>query len=249
MSQSSHSSPGEQISQRDENADLGPEDTNLSARFHAILDQLDTCFDGDFRSREDEILAALAAGSNDNVFLRLLLQNSASKCEIPSLQGTQSFLLTRQKHYYIRINLWLPEDDNLLRQSQMLENYYSINVLHNHNFHLFTVGLFGPGYTSQFYRCEDYSNALEIGDTLKLMPAGTINLSKGETRYIEIDRDFHSQSYPQTLSISANLIPLMPGATSARQYIVDHDTSRIANVVETALRSNPASNSLGGNLV
>jgi hypothetical protein len=165
------------------------------------------------------------------VLLRYFLNTVSAKGRVPAVTGTQSFELFRTDDYYMRLNIWNPKNDKLAAPDERLRRFYSIDVLHNHNFHIFTVGLLGPGYRSEFFRCDDYDDSLQVGDGVKLRKYDAFQLEKGVTRYIEIERDFHSQQYPESFSISANLIPCRPEDVTARQYVVDRRAHTVTTVI------------------
>lgn len=203
-----------------------------SLEFRHLIDGLEDHFEAGFKNRIDEINDRLSSAASDGLLIHAFLERVALKQKLPRLVGTQSFMMYAGDAFDIRINAWYPEQDKLAALRTQLDRYYSYNVLHNHNFHLFTVGLLGPGYRSNFFRCDDYADQYSVGDRIELRKSAFVQLSRGVARYIESELEFHIQFRPNEYSMSLNVIPNKPEDQAGRQYILDPESFAVRSVIE-----------------
>ncbi len=169
----------------------------------------------------DEILEELRNACNNYSFLTEFVFGEIKKGAWPKLHGAQSFLCYECEEFVIRLNLWFPEKESPV--AEQIKKYFSIDLLHNHNFALFTAGLFGPGYSTHLFRWNDVSYERKVGETLEIEPLGQHSLCHGSALYLESDADFHLQLWPESFSISLNLIPATPEDQTPCQYILNKD--------------------------
>jgi hypothetical protein len=68
----------------------------------------------------------------------------------------------RCNDFYFRLNAWYPDSKTVTVELEtQLNDYFSIDSCHNHSVDFFTVGLLGPGYTTEFRETtEDLSDAV-----------------------------------------------------------------------------------------
>ncbi len=116
--------------------------------------------------------------------------------------GPEVFVLHSEPAFFVRANLWLPDQAVSARIPG-----FRYDICHDHNFHILTVGYFGPGYESLTYEYDNASHLGMIGETLKLSPCTSFTLSEGKVALYRAKHDIHVQLPPPELSISLNLIP------------------------------------------
>ena len=160
-----------------------------TATLKQLVAAMDGYFDKGWKNYEEEILSELTYAANDYSFLNDFVHGEILAGKWPKLYGAQSFLCHEGENYFIRLNLWFPEKESPV--ADQIKKYFSIDLLHNHNFPLFTAGLFGPGYTTKLFRWDEVSDDHKVGDQLKIDFTAQPTLSLGSALYIERDADYH----------------------------------------------------------
>lgn len=194
-----------------------------------VLHRLDKLFEDDWRTRQAEIAGCLCALRRGHRALRALIARHSMDGEEARLQGAQSFLITHNDHYGIRVNLWFPQT-KLAMVNPRYRKYLSIGELHNHDFDFFTLCLSGPGYTSRFYRDRCFSPWRGAGETLDLEALGSVCLAGEAVMLVEHSQDYHAQAWPESFTTTLNLIP-NEGPELRVQYVVDEDSLAIRDVI------------------
>jgi len=206
--------------------------TEIENSFQAIADRVETLFSEGYHAQKDAIIDVMALLHVDDIALRYFINRASYEDRYWNLRGAQSFALYASDSYTMRINLWFPRGRNSGVLHGVYERYFSVNVCHNHSFDFFTIGLFGPGYTSQFYSCDEHSHLHQPGDRIDLVKDKFFQLHPGVALFVEKGREFHTQYYPDDLSVSLNIIPKDLNSFSIHQYIVDAEKQIVETVIE-----------------
>ncbi len=197
----------------------------------AILAELEEVFRSPWADRMEEIATLVSALRVDGNLLRWFVAKVAKRREWPKLTGAQSFTLFSSDTMLVRINLWFPLPPGA---SESYRRYLSIEEIHNHDFHFFTTCLFGPGYTSTFWRDEDFTETRRVGETLLLKEQQVHRLQGEEVWFVEASSDFHSQHAPESFAVTLNVLPNWLERPTTIQYVLD-DQHRIKTVIDSGL--------------
>jgi hypothetical protein len=123
-----------------------------------------------------------------------------------SFSPPQSFILGMAHGLLVRANIWLPPKHARSETDAYYRRIYSYDLAHNHDFHLLTVGYFGPGYETDLYEVDAKAIAGIPGDQVTLGAHRREQLTPGRVIYFKAYSDVHVQHEPSELSISLNLI-------------------------------------------
>ena len=123
-----------------------------------------------------------------------------------SFSPPQSFILGMAHGLLVRANIWLPPKHTRSETDRYYKKIYSYDLAHNHDFHLLTVGYFGPGYETDLYEVDSTTLSGTPGDQVTLGAHRREQLTPGRVIYFEAYNDVHVQHEPDELSISLNLI-------------------------------------------
>lgn len=186
----------------------------------------------DFESMTENAWA-LRALANDRTFLLDIYHDQLKRWENPVdiPFSTQSVMLHSAPTFLVRANIWPAAEQ---RRDGREKAVYAYEVPHNHNFHLCTVGYFGPGYVTDVCRCEDPPKGY-IGEKVKLTDFSTETLGPGTTMVYEAFRDIHSQLVPEFVSVSLNLLSVDSEMDSKPQCILDTERGMVGGSVGTSL--------------
>lgn len=201
-----------------------------------VLERLNDVFLKGWHDHKEEIAGCLRAMRNNHRVLRSLISRFVTDADTIKLQGAQSFLVTHNEHYGIRVNLWFPRS-HLAEVNPRYRKYLSIEELHNHDFDFFTLSLSGPGYVSRFYRDMDFSPYRSAGDRLSLQTIGPVSLAGEKVMFVEHSQDFHAQTWPASFTTTLNLIPNEVPKVRV-QYVVDEESLVIRDVIRAGAPSN-----------
>lgn len=202
---------------------LDPKPSEKGATLDDLVAALQPYFKKGWENYPEEILHELQKTANNYTFLNDYVHREVKAGNWPKLYGAQSFLCYESKDFFIRLNLWFPEKESPV--SDHIKKYFSIGLLHNHNFPLFTVGLFGPGYTTELYRWDEVRYDHRPGDVIDIDFTQEPTLSLGSALYIERDADYHLQKWAENFSISLNIIPTTKNDYSYCQVLLNDDHS------------------------
>ncbi len=200
---------------------LEPKPGKKTATLNELVAAVEPYFAKGWRNYPEEILRELTHAANNYSFLNDFVNGEIKKSTWPKLYGAQSFLCHEGKDFFVRLNLWFPEKETPV--ADQMKKYFSIELLHNHNFPLFTTGLFGPGYTTQLFRWDDVTYERKVGEKVDISFTAEPTLALGAGLYIERDADYHLQLWPEAFSISLNIIPTLREDYSPCQYVLNHD--------------------------
>lgn len=122
-----------------------------------------------------------------------------------TLLAPHSFVLASTDHALLRANLWSPirPSSAFADHERALQGY---DLAHNHDFHLLSVGYFGPGSRTELYRFDPDTADGSCPRPVQLERRGEAVLSRGRVIYYEKYADVHVQRAPSELSISINLV-------------------------------------------
>ncbi len=201
--------------------------------FEAIAADLDACFAGDWRSELDVLVALTGELSRDYVAVRRLIADAAAEGAFPTAAGGRSFWLKRTPRWHLRVNAWRPRPAG--GGSERQAHVEVVGDCHNHSFDFITTCLFGSGYQSRFLRQhERVGERFAAGDILPVEPAETIRLRPGDVMVVERDADFHTQEWPESYSLTLNLMPTPEPDAATRTYLIEEGTGRALMVVDAA---------------
>ncbi|AUW02635.1 hypothetical protein [Vibrio campbellii] len=118
---------------------------------------------------------------------------------------SNSYLIpTNTNKFVMRWNYWDSCDNNQSYESNKIK--YAADAIHNHDFHLLTTCVLGPGYHSTIYKTEFEQKKLLLNQTVDLKPLGTHQLSCGEGMFMEAQREYHMQHLPSKPSVTVNIM-------------------------------------------
>ncbi|RDS82760.1 hypothetical protein DWU98_06300 [Dyella monticola] len=205
---------------------------SASLELDDVLDQLKSQPSLD----RDEILsrAGLLAGlSNNRRFLIELINSElkdAYKVQAENRYSSQVFFLGAGKDFFMRANFWPSQRDAAVRSSGPDAFFYGYP--HDHNFDFLTVGYYGPGYGSNFYEYDHNSVAGYVGEPVDLRYVCTATLPQHSMMFYRKCIDIHEQLYPETFSISLNIVSNNARETrGVNQFLFDTKESRIRSLI------------------
>jgi hypothetical protein len=203
-----------------------------------VLKYLDELVQEGYRENCLLICEKMRDFSQCNYPMRILVRMLCESDNFLRLVSAQSFIIFGCESFYLRLNFWLPAAPRPDLIAERFRQYFSINVLHNHAFDFFTVGVFGDGYESDIYEAldRDLRSDLIIGEKVELSQKCRIKLSKGKSIFFPKFSVFHTQYEPTALSASLNLIPRnmdRVGYSHGRQYVLDQQNFAIRKIFET----------------
>lgn len=117
----------------------------------------------------------------------------------------QSVILATRPEFYVRANVWLPLADDPNRGSDA-RSLYSYDIAHDHNYHLATVGYYGPGYVTELFEYDYHAVDGCWGEEVNLPARGEYQLTPGRVMVYEAGVDVHIQRPPDDISVSLNLM-------------------------------------------
>lgn len=184
---------------------------------------------------QDEICRGLKEMARNDLALRYYLIAASANPNMRRLSGAQSFAVYADDVVMMRFNLWIPRAHRPNGVDTMYDKYFSIDVPHNHSYDFFTVGVIGPGYVSDFFETSADLTDVVAGDTIDFEREWTDQLELGRTFFVPQQSVFHLQRYPESFSVSLNLIPHQPVVRGGKQLILASDR----RTVETVLYATP----------
>lgn len=143
----------------------------------------------------------------------------------------QSVMLRTTPRYLLRANFWRP----MAAESALTvheRGAFGYGVLHNHNFHLLTVGYLGEGYETDLYHLPAGWRPHRLGERIDMVPLGRQRLARGDVLYFRPFEDAHVQIPPAVFSVSLNLMVQSPDA-EAQQYEIDPASRRVTKVIDS----------------
>jgi hypothetical protein len=194
-----------------------------------VFADLDAVFSGDWQNRKDEVARLMLELRADYNLLRTFAVSIATAGKWPDLNGAQSYYVYQTDAVVVRMNLWFPYSSKN-PAIDTLRRYLSIEELHNHDFQFFTICLLGSGYRTHFYRDRDWSPDRVAGELLDLSDEGVHALNGTDVLFVDKNLDYHLQHWPDTFSVTLNVIPANDPASDKTQYILDKDSLRIKYV-------------------
>lgn len=215
--------------------------SSATQTFLALAARLRPLVAAGHRENRDEILALLSRLSDDGVAMRHFIDLCATDLANADMYGTQSFVVYKCNDFIMRMNLWLPEADLPRQVSDRYAEYFSVDVFHNHNYDFFTVGVYGPGYYSEYYSTSQDISDLALGDEITFDRQWNMSLARGVTAFVLQDAEFHVQYAPEALSMSLNLIPTKIFAPDHKQYVLAKDRKTVSQVILPAPAANVTS--------
>lgn len=133
----------------------------------------------------------------------------------------QIFFLHECDKYFIRANVWLPRKWASVAAKE--NRLFAYDCLHDHNFHLLTVGLHGPGYETDIYAYDPTGLQGARGESAPLSGPVRLRLYEGSSMLMEKSRHVHIQLPASAFSISLNLIPTPSSSNTHPQMIFNLD--------------------------
>lgn len=158
------------------------------------------------------------------------LSNAITRENNRRLVSAQSFFLFGNDHLRMRINAWYPYAGRVGYTKERFESFFSIDRCHNHSVDLFTVGVFGPGYTTQFKETSQNLERVGVGDQIAFDRVWDDQLEMGKALFIPKSTAFHTQFCPSKYSISLNLI--IDQSADCLQFELENDRKTIRRVFD-----------------
>ena len=147
-----------------------------------------------------------------------------------SAYGPQAIVLSGVRGgCFLRANIWPSERDSVYRASGAKAFVYG--VPHDHNFSFLTVGYFGPGYESDYYKYDYGAAHGYVGECPGLRFVERSALGEDKMMLYRAHRDIHSQLPPQAMSVSLNIMHVDPAQGWFDQYGFDLETGAITGVL------------------
>ena len=144
-----------------------------------------------------------------------------------------SFLLSAiHDNFLIRANIWLPlttDPDRQIFESRL----FAYHRAHNHNFHILTIGHFGPGYFTDIYTYDRNEITGHIGEVVSISFSERAQLAPGKIMFYESGKDIHTQFPASSASVSLNLIVVSDEDRLRDQYFFDTEKSVISGFSDT----------------
>jgi hypothetical protein len=143
----------------------------------------------------------------------------------------QSVMLRATPRYLLRANFWRPMGAESAFNAHE-RSAFGYGVLHNHNFHLLTVGYLGEGYETDLYHLPEGWRPHRVGEQIDMVPLGRERLARGDVFYFRPFEDAHVQIPPAMFSVSLNLMVQSPDG-EAQQYEIDPASRRVTKVIDS----------------
>ncbi|WP_156170332.1 hypothetical protein [Luteimonas sp. FCS-9] len=135
-----------------------------------------------------------------------LLEDHFKSLELNGAPGvSQSIMLAAREHFYVRAMIWPAIPASEMSAANLFK--YAYCVPHDHNFSFLTIGYFGPGYRTKFFRSGRGAREVAISDKVLIEESEEIVLERGDCAIVYEYDDVHVQYPPSSLSISINLVP------------------------------------------
>lgn len=191
----------------------------------------------DYVANSDTICGLMCAFAENRLALRYFLFRAGVDERFRRLTSAQSFYVFGCNEFHFRMNAWYPASSLAdSTRARLLDEYFSIDSCHNHSVDFFTVGLLGPGYTTEFRESlEDLSNH-GIGDKVTFSRSWNDRLTEGKALFVRKSSIFHTQYKPESYSVSLNLVVREP--VRCKQFSLEDDKETIRDVYD--LRDEPA---------
>jgi hypothetical protein len=142
--------------------------------------------------------------------------------------GPEVFVLHSEPAFFLRANIWMPRQEVFTRIPG-----FRYDICHDHNFHILTIGYFGPGYESLTFEYDKSAHVGALGECLNLHNSAAFNLSVGKIAIYRAKHDIHIQLPPPQMSISLNLIPRTEHQQDI-QFEVDEANGKILRYLDFA---------------
>lgn len=198
------------------------------AEFIRSIEQIDLASPDDLWQARG-LLRALAADSGWLVtFLAEELATDIDRFQQNNLYDAHTLLLVSDPRYLLRANIWVPLGGSTPASDP---RDFSYGIAHNHNFHLLSVGMIGPGYETDLLRLAEADRLLRPGDPVTLTPSGSVQLGPGVILLYEAYCDVHVQRPSAALSVSLNLMT-RPKVADLPQVVLDPASGVVTEVLE-----------------
>ncbi|WP_287976983.1 hypothetical protein [Sphingomonas sp.] len=198
--------------------------------FKRRVERLTLLVKEDTESNREEILREMSGFAHKHEALRYFITNSIAKTSNRRLISAQSFFLYRNDYLRMRINAWYPDGGRVGYTKERFDSFFSINRCHNHSADLYTVGIFGPGYTTQFKSTSQNLTNCHVGDEISFDRAWNDQLEVGKALFIPKGTVFHTQFCPSRYSISLNLI--VDQSADCLQFELEDDRKTVRRVFD-----------------
>lgn len=148
-----------------------------------------------------------------------------------SSYGAQVLLLAPpQGRFALRANFWPARADAVVRAGGTAPFFY--DVAHDHNFSFLTYGYLGPGYWSDYYRCDGAARL--PGEAAELVFEERSRLDPGKTMLYRAHRDVHRQLPPDAFSVSLNVLGTDRRQQWRDQYRFDIERDTVVETLSVA---------------
>lgn len=169
------------------------------------VESLGNKLDGDTLIENANLLLRLSY--NQDFLLRYINEGlkNYEKFQTENNNNIQFLIFHSGKHFILRVNFWLAE--NIFAHDDVVNEFFSYGLIHDHNFDFLTVGYRGPGYHSDIYKYRNFdSGEYCVGKHVNVDYLGRITLKPHMVMLYENNVHIHSQLPPDEFSISINLM-------------------------------------------
>lgn len=202
----------------------------MHEEFKCRVERLSTLVKDGARTNHDEIMHELSGFPSHHEALRYFLTSAISDPSRRRLLSAQSFFLYANDHMLIRINAWYPQSGRSGNLRERFDSFFTIDRCHNHSADFFTVGILGPGYTSEFKETSQDLEQVSLGDKITFDRVWEDQLNIGKTIFLPKGSLFHTQFAPKEYSMSLNLI--VDNGASCLQFELGEDRETVTKVYD-----------------
>jgi hypothetical protein len=146
----------------------------------------------------------------------------------------QLFALHATPQYLVRAVIWAPPSQQTEVKTHH-DKQFGFLAPHDHNYTLLTGSYIGPGYHTETFEYDVGSSLLVAGSPVSIIPTGTYKFVHGRAMLYRESRDIHIQHYPDSLSLSINV--LLPSKMKQKQAYFDIEGARVRGLVSEGRRA------------
>lgn len=202
----------------------------MHKEFRLRVERLTLLVQDDPQGNRGDILEEMKGFAHQHEALRFFLATAIANARYRTLSSAQSFFLFGNDHFRMRINAWYPQAGRTGNTKERFETFFSIDRCHNHSADLFTVGVFGPGYTTQFKESSQDLKQVVVGDRIAFDRVWDDQLEMGRALFIPKSTVFHTQFCPSEYSMSLNLV--IDQTADCLQFELENDRETVRRVFD-----------------
>lgn len=205
--------------------------SDVSTSFLNMQESLALLIRGGYVENSPAIRRVLSEAVADDLWLRHFVDGCLHDPNHRKLCSSQSFPVYVSDTHAVRLNLWFPVGRFSEEVNRLVDEYFSIDVCHNHSFDFFTVGALGPGYETTFHEARELPDDPEVGREMDFARTWSFRLEREQAVFVPAGTHFHVQHAPAEFSMSLNLIPSHQTCGTLPQIILGSDHRTIDRVI------------------